>query len=176
MADPEEPTETPADAELLDAIAELWDELDPPPDDLAEGVLARIETNDLDAELLTLVEWDKELSGVRSVTMLRAPEEVGTWSLEYLGPGFRVQVRISRSARQARLDGWVVPAQPMTVFLTSMGKKPTTDETRVGESGRFEFPVTPTGACRLTFVSEPVSDQASGPGSARPLVTPPFWI
>ena len=83
--------------------------LDPPPDDLAEGVLARIETNDLDAELLTLVEWDKELSGVRSVTMLRAPDEVGTWSLEYLGPGFRVQVRISRSARQARLDGWVVP-------------------------------------------------------------------
>jgi hypothetical protein len=166
MAD--EPEETPADAELLDAIAELWDTLDPPPDDLSEGVLARIETNDLDAELLTLVEWDKELSGVRSVTMLRAPDEVGTWSLEYLGPGFRVQVRISRSARQARLDGWVVPAQPMTVFLTSMGKNSTSEETRVSDSGRFEFPVTPTGACRLTFISDP--------SSTRPLVTPPFWI
>ena len=166
MAD--EPEETRADAELLDAIAELWDTLDPPPDDLSEGVLARIETNDLDAELLTLVEWDKELSGVRSVTMLRAPDEVGTWSLEYLGPGFRVQVRISRGARQARLDGWVVPAQPMTVFLTSMGKKSSTEETQVSESGRFEFPVAPTGACRLTFVSDP--------SSTRPLVTPPFWI
>ena len=169
MAD--EPGETPesrADAELLDAIAGLWDVLDPPPADLAEGVLARIETNDLDAELLTLVEWDKELSGVRSVTMLRAPDEVGTWSLEYLGPGFRVQVRISRTARQARLDGWVVPAQPLTVYLTSMGKQGTTDETRVSDSGRFEFPVTPTGACRLTFVSDP--------SSTRPLVTPPFWI
>lgn len=160
--------ESAADAELLDAIADLWDALDPPPDDLSEGVLARIEINDLDAELLTLVEWDKELSGVRSVTMLRAPDEVGTWSLEYLGPGFRVQVRISRGARQARLDGWVVPAQPMTVFLTSMGKKSTTEETQVGESGRFEFPVAPTGACRLTFVSDP--------SSTRPLVTPPFWI
>ncbi len=157
-----------SDEELLDAIADLWEELDPPPDDLAEGVLARIETNDLDAELLTLVEWDKELAGVRSVTMLRAPDEVGTWSLEYLGPGFRVQVRISRSQRQARLDGWVVPAQPMTVFLTSVGKNSSTVETRVGESGRFEFPVTPTGACRLTFVSDP--------SSSRPLVTPPFWI
>jgi hypothetical protein len=163
------PDETPDDAELLDRVGDLWDVLDPPPDDLAEGVLARIETNDLDAELLTLVEWDKELLGVRSVTMLRAPEEVGTWSLEYLGPGFRVQVRISRTQRQARLDGWVVPAQPMTVFLTSMGgKKAITDETQVGESGRFEFPVTPTGACRLTFVSDP--------SSTRPLVTPPFWI
>ena len=164
MGEPDEPT----DEQLLEAIAALWEQLDPPPEDLAEGVLARIETNDLDAELLTLVEWDKELSGVRSVTMLRAPDEVGTWSLEYLGPGFRVQVRISRSQRQARLDGWVVPAQPMTVFLTSMGAKPTTDETQVGESGRFEFPVTPTGACRLTFVSDP--------SSTRPLVTPPFWI
>ena len=169
MADERDETpETSADAELLDAIAELWDVLDPPPEDLSEGVLARIETNDLDAELLTLVEWDKELSGVRSVTMLRAPDEVGTWSLEYLGPGFRVQVRISRTARQARLDGWVVPAQPMTVYLTSMGKQGTTDETRVSDSGRFEFPVTPTGACRLTFVSDP--------SSTRPLVTPPFWI
>ncbi len=160
--------ETVADEALLDAIADLWTKLDPPPDDLAEGVLARIETNDLDAELLTLVEWDKELLGVRSVTMLRAPDEVGTWSLEYLGPGFRVQVRISRSQRQARLDGWVVPAQPMTVFLTSMGKNSSTDETQVSDSGRFEFPVTPTGACRLTFVNES--------GSSRPLVTPPFWI
>jgi len=162
------PEDLPEDEALLDAIAELWDELDPPPGDLAEGVLARIETNDLDAELLTLVEWDKELAGVRSVTMLRAPDEVGTWSLEYLGPGFRVQVRISRGQRQARLDGWVVPAQPMTVFLTSMGKNSSTDETQVGESGRFEFSVAPTGACRLTFVNES--------GSTRPLVTPPFWI
>ncbi|MFL6156300.1 MAG: hypothetical protein ACJ72D_09420 [Marmoricola sp.] len=165
---PGEGPETPEDAALLNAVADLWDVLDPPPDDLAEGVLARIETNDLDAELLTLVEWDKELLGVRSVTMLRAPDEVGTWSLEYLGPGFRVQVRISRGQRQARLDGWVVPAQPMTVFLTSMGKKSTTEEAQVGESGRFEFPATTTGACRLTFVSDP--------SSTRPLVTPPFWI
>jgi hypothetical protein len=156
-----------ADDALLDAVADLYDQLDPPPEDLAEGVLARLEVEDLDAELLTLVEFDKELAGVRSVTMLRAPDEVGTWSLEYLGPGFRVQVRISRSQRQARLDGWVVPAQPMTVHLTSMGRKGSTDEAQVGASGRFEFPATPTGACRLTFMPE---------AGGRPLVTPPFWI
>lgn len=156
------------DEALLDAVGDLYDVLDPPPADLAEGVLARIETENLDAELLTLVEFDKELAGVRSVTMLRAPDEVGTWSLEYLGPGFRVQVRISRGQRQARLDGWVVPARPMTVSLTATGKRGSTDEAQVSESGRFEFPVTPTGACRLTFFTD-----ASG---ARPLVTPPFWI
>ncbi|MCW2856227.1 MAG: hypothetical protein JWR52_1842 [Marmoricola sp.] len=165
MADPLDPI---SDDQILDAVAGLWEALDPPPDDLAEGVLARLDANDLDAELLTLVEFDKELAGVRSTTMLRAPNEIGTWSLEYLGPGFRVQVRISRSQREARLDGWVVPAQPMTVYLTSMGSKDSTTETQVGDSGRFEFPVTPTGACRLTFVSDPTS--------TRPLVTPPFWI
>lgn len=163
------PRDPLSDEALLDAVGALYDAIDPPPEDLAEGVLARIEVESLDAELLTLVEFDKELAGVRSVTMLRAPDEVGTWSLEYLGPGFRVQVRISRSQRHARLDGWVVPAQPMTVHLTSMGKRGTSDEAQVSESGRFEFPVTPTGACRLTFFSGPS-------GSTRPLVTPPFWI
>lgn len=167
MSPGDEPTEL-ADEALLDAVGELYGVLDPPPDDLAEGVLARLEVEDLDAELLTLVEYDKELAGVRSVTMLRAPDEVGTWSLEYLGPGFRVQVRISRGQRQARLDGWVVPAQAMTVHLTSMGKLGTSDEAQVGASGRFEFPLTPTGACRLTFIS--------GSSDTRPLVTPPFWI
>lgn len=159
---------TTDDEMLLDEIADLYAAIDPPPDDLAEGVLARIEVEDLDAELLTLVEFDAELAGVRSVTMLRAPDEVGSWSLEYQGPGFRVQLRVARAHSVARLDGWVVPAQPMTVRLTSMGKRATSDEAGVSESGRFEFPRTPTGACRLTFI----------PGSpdARPLVTPPFWI
>jgi hypothetical protein len=166
---PREERDPLTDEALLDAVAELYEVLDPPPDDLAEGVLARLEIENLDAELLTLVEFDKELAGVRSVTMLRAPDEVGTWSLEYLGPGFRVQVRISRSQRQARLDGWVVPARPVTVHLTAMGRRGSgsADEAQVGESGRFEFPVTPMGACRLTF------HPADG---SRPLVTPPFWI
>ena len=157
----------PSDDALLDKIEELYEQLDPPPADLAEGVLARLEAETLDAELLTLVEFDKELAGVRSVSMLRAPDEVGTWSLEYLGPGFRVQVRISRGQRQARLDGWVTPAQPLTVHLTSTGRRSTAEEAQVADSGRFEFPATPTGACRLTF------HPADG---SRPLVTPPFWI
>ncbi len=98
--------------------------LDPPPDDLADGVLARLAAEDLDYELLTLVESDEALAGVRSVaTLLRAPDETGTWSLEYLGPGFRVQLRVSRRGRQARLDGWVSPPQPMTVMLSSVLRK-----------------------------------------------------
>jgi len=156
-----------SDDALLDAVARLWQKIDPPPEDLADGVLARLAAQDLEYELLTLVESDAALSGVRSATMLRAPDETGTWSLEYIGPGFRVQLRISRRGRQARLDGWVSPPQPMTVMLSSVLRKGSVLEAQVSDSGRFEFPVTPAGACRMTFVTE---------SGGRPQATPPFWI
>ena len=156
-----------SDDALLDAVARLWEKIDPPPEDLADGVLARLAAQDLEYELLTLVESDEALAGVRSATMLRAPDETGTWSLEYLGPGFRVQLRISRRGRQARLDGWVSPPQPMTVMLSSVLRKGSVLEAEVSDSGRFEFPVAPAGACRMTFVTE---------SGGRPQATPPFWI
>ena len=156
-----------SDDDLLDAVARLWEQIDPPPDDLADGVMARLAAQDLEYELLTLVESDEALAGVRSATMLRAPDETGTWSLEYLGPGFRVQLRISRRGRQARLDGWVSPPQPMTVMLSSVLRKGGVLEAQVSDSGRFEFAVAPAGACRMTFVTE---------SGGRPQATPPFWI
>jgi len=156
-----------SDDELLDEVAHLWTRLDPPPADLADGVLARLAAQDLEYELLTLVESDDALAGVRSATLQRAPDETGTWSLEYLGPGFRVQLRVSRRGRQARLDGWVSPPQPMTVMLSSVLRKGGVLEAQVSDSGRFEFPVAPSGACRMTFVTE---------SGGRPQATPPFWI
>ena len=82
---------------------------------------------------------------------MQSPNEVGTWSLEYLGPGFHVQLRIARRNRQARLDGWMSPAQPIKVFLSSLLHKPTVLEAQVSDTGRFEFPIAPTGACRMSF-------------------------
>jgi hypothetical protein len=156
-----------SDDELLDAVARTWEKLDPPPDDLADGVLARLAAQDLEYELLTLVESDEALAGVRSATLLRAPDETGTWSLEYLGPGFRVQLRVSRRGRQAGLVGGVAPPQPLTVMLSSVLRKAGVLEAQVSDSGRFEFPVAPAGACRMTFVTE---------SGGRPQATPPFWI
>jgi len=155
-----------SDDDLLEEVARLWQKMDPPPADLADGVIARLAAQDLEYELLTLVETD-ELTGVRTATLQRAPDETGTWSLEYLGAGFRVQLRISRRGRQARLDGWVSPPQPMTVMLSSVLRKGGVLEAQVSDSGRFEFPVAPAGACRMTFVTE---------SGGRPQATPPFWI
>ena len=100
-------------------------------------------------------------------TTLPVAHEVGTWSLEYLGPGFHVQLRIARRQRQARIDGWMSPAQPIKVFLSSLLRQPVVLEAQVSETGRFEFPVTPTGACRMSFVTD---------DHGRPPATPPFWI
>lgn len=158
-----------SDDELLDQVARVWEQLDPPPADLADGVLARLAAEDLDYELLTLVESDlADVRGPAAATLpQRTAEETGTWSLEYLGPGFRVQLRISRRGRQARLDGWVSPPQPMTVMLSSVLRKSGVLEAQVSDSGRFEFPIAPAGACRMTFVTE---------SGGRPQATPPFWI
>ncbi len=102
----------------------------------------------------------------RGAALLPMATEVGTWSLEYLGPGFHVQLRIARRNRQARVDGWMSPAQPIKIFLSSLLRHPVVLEAQVGETGRFEFPVAPTGACRMSFVTE----------RGRPPATPPFWI
>lgn len=110
---------------------------------------------------------ERAFAGVRSTAAVGAAQEIGTWSLEYLGPGFHVQLRIARRNRQARVDGWMSPAQPIKILLSSLLRQPVILEAEVGESGRFEFPIAPAGACRMSFLTD---------GHGRPPATPPFWI
>jgi hypothetical protein len=156
----------PDDADLLAATARLWELIDPPPADLAEGVLARLAVEDLELELLTLVESDG-LAGVRLAAPVDSeePDGTGSWQLEYEGPDVRIYLRLSRVEEDTRIDGYVVPAAPMTVQLTSdkSGGVQTAD---VDEHGRFAFPTTEPGLSRVVFTT---------PG-ARPRSTPPFWI
>ena len=114
-------TERPMDdATLLAAIGRLWQEVDPPPADLVSGVLARIAAEDLEFDLLTLVESQDALAGVRSApetSEVIQREEGGSWSLEYSGTDFHVYLRLNRIDDRTRADGWVVPARPLTVRL-----------------------------------------------------------
>lgn len=113
-----------------------------------------------------LVVPDPTLAAHRSISVLPVAHEIGTWSLEYLGPGFHVQLRIARRNRQARVDGWMSPAQPIKILLSSLLRQPVVLEAQVSASGRFEFPTAPSGACRMSFVTD----------RGRPPATPPFWI
>ena len=157
----------PSDAALLAAVGQLWQQVDPPPVDLAEGALARIAAEDLEFDLLTLVATDGELAGVRHA----APQDVdesGAWMLEYEGPDVRVYVRLNRIEDRTRVDGWVVPVRTLTVQLATEGQDEPL-ETTTDEFGRFEFASAKPGLSRLTFTDV-------SPEAARPRVTPPFWI
>jgi hypothetical protein len=155
----------PDDLTLLARVGRLWEQLDPPPDDLVDGVLARIAAEDLEFDLLVLVESADALEGVRSATP--ADDDSGAWSLEYAGPDFNVYLRLSRIEDHTRLDGWVVPARRLTVRLS--GEDGTlAHETSLDEFGRFEIADTPSGLARITFLDEELVD--------RPRMTPPFWI
>jgi hypothetical protein len=161
----ERPVE-PDDTTLLARIARLWQQVDPPPADLADGVLARIAAEDLEFDLLVLVESTDALAGVRSAA--ETSDDTGAWSLEYAGSDFNVYLRLTRIENRTRLDGWVVPARPLSVRLLAEDES-VVHEAVLDEFGRFEVVDAPTGLARLTFLDET-------PTADRPRITPPFWI
>ena len=94
-------------------------------------------------------------------------QEVGNWSLLYLGPGFQVHLRAARRSHVVRLDGYMTPPLPLTVLLVALQGRSIVAETAVTDSGRFEFRTTALGATRLMFV---------GLDGEQPLLSPPFWL
>jgi hypothetical protein len=169
------------DDQLLDAVAQLWADLDPAPADLADGVLARLAVEDLEREyeLLTLVERVDHAAGTRSGSDVLASDDT-TVALEFAGTSYRVLLRISTADGHRRLDGWVVPAVPLRVYLGSQGGDAlahtlahTMQSADADADGRFEFPSPVTGQVRLWLLPQ----ARAGEGApAAPFVTPPFLL
>ena len=102
--------EMPTDEQLMEAIRDLWETADPPPTDLADGVLAALAADDLELEyeLMTLIEASGLPAGVRGAA--KATTTDGPWTLEYSSDTCHLLVRVSTVDGVRRLDGWVVPA------------------------------------------------------------------
>jgi hypothetical protein len=164
---------TPTDDELLQAMADLYAALDPVPADLADAVLARLAVRDLESEyeMLTLVERVDTRAGTRGG---EEPETSATVALEFAGSTYRVLVRIGDADGQRRLDGWVVPALPMRVFLGPPGDTPAhgRQSAYADREGRFEFPAPITGEVRLWLLPQ----VGRGDAAVPPFVTPPFLV
>ena len=164
--------ETPTDAQLMDAIRDLWEAADPPPPDLADGVLAALAAADLELEyeLMTLI----ETNGLPRVRGTQHTTTDGPWTLEYSSDTCHLLVRVSTVDGVRRIDGWVVPAVPMSVALAPAGAggDVVAQEARVDGNGRFEFAAPGTGQARLSFTPD-VTGDADAP---RPFATPPFLI
>jgi hypothetical protein len=168
---------TTTDDHLLRAVAGLYADLDPAPADLADGVLARLAVQDLETEyqLLTLVERVDTRVGTRGSRGGDDPETSDAVALEFAGSAYRVLVRISNADDgHRRLDGWVVPALPMRVFLGPPGDAlaDTRQSAYADRDGRFEFPSPMTGEVRLWLLPQSSRGEASVP----PFVTPPFLV
>jgi hypothetical protein len=167
-----------SDDQLLEAVARLYAAYDPAPDDLADGVLARLAVEDLEDEWeqLTLVERVDLAAGVRSAEDAVTEGDDSTVALEFAGTSYRVLVRISTVDGHRRIDGWVVPAVPMKIFLGPPGDalSHTRQSIESDEDGRFEFSAPHSGEARLWLLPQ-TSDQ-SDDSAAPPFVTPPFLI
>ena len=161
---------TQTDDELLDAIAELYADLDPAPADLADGVLARLAVEDLETEyeLLTLVERvdhaarhprRPDVDRPRTTRRSRSSSPVRRTAC-WCGSA-------QRRRRRRRLDGWVVPARPMRVFLGPQGDAlaHTRQSAYADRDGRFEFPSPMSGEVRLWLL--PQAADESGRAASR---------
>jgi hypothetical protein len=145
---------------LLGIVRDVWERHDPVPDDLVPAMqaAAAIAASDLDVELMELVEHSTELAGARGST---------SYTLRFVHGDTDLLLRVAVDGDRSRVDGWVVPPEPMTVRALP-GEAPTPHSAVVTETGRFELTDLPLGLLRLKL--EPHD-------TARPaFATPTFEI
>ncbi len=150
------------DAILMRRVRGMWEQLDPPPADLADRVLFALELEDLDTEfeLLRLTERSDALAGTRAPRGTTSSATHITFSGEHLTVMLAV-AGLDTDAR--RIDGWVAPAtETRVVAHTATGER----ETVADATGRFVLEDVPPGMLRLVFF--PATDD----DNSTPFITP----
>ncbi|MBA2955041.1 hypothetical protein GON03_11930 [Nocardioides sp. MAH-18] len=145
---------------LLEIVRDVWERHDPVPEHLVAAMqaAAALADSDLDLELMELVERSTELVGARGST---------SYTLRFVHGDTDLLLRIAVDNGRSRVDGWIVPPEPMTIRALP-GERPDTHEAVVSESGRFALTDLPIGVLRLRL--EPHD-------TARPaFATPAFEI
>jgi hypothetical protein len=150
--------------DLLDVVRRVWEERDPVPGGLVTRMqeAAAFAASDLDLELMELVERSTELAGARGGT---------AYTLRFVHGDTDLLLRIAVEGEVSRVDGWIVPPQPMTVRAVPGEVHLRVDDTvasDVGDSGRFVLMDLPVGLVQLRL--EPHD------GSRPAFATPAFEI
>mgnify|MGYP000896919268 FL=1 len=141
---------------LLGIVRDTWERHDPPPDHLVAAMqaTAALAASDLDVELMELVDRATELAGARGSS---------SYTLRFVHGDTDLLLRVAVDGERSRVDGWVVPPEPMTVRALP-GEDPTPHAAVVTETGRFELTDLPLGLLRLRL--EP--HDATRPAFATP--------
>ncbi|MFC7495531.1 MULTISPECIES: hypothetical protein [unclassified Nocardioides] len=126
---------------LLEIVRGVWERHDPMPDHLVAAMraAAALADSDLDLELMELVERSTELAGARGST---------SYTLRFVHGDTDLLLRIAVDNGRSRVDGWIVPAEPMTIRAVP-GTDPAAAEAVVSDSGRFALTDLPIGLMRL---------------------------
>lgn len=126
---------------LLEIVRGVWERHDPVPDHLIATMraAAAVADSDLDLELMELVERSTELVGARGST---------SYTLRFVHGYTDLLLRIAVDNGRSRVDGWVVPAEPMTIRALP-GEQPAAHEAVTSDSGRFSLTGLPVGLMRL---------------------------
>jgi hypothetical protein len=151
---------------MLSVVRSVYDEHDPVPD----GLVTRMQSTARDAaedlgislelELMTLLEQSSELAGTRSDATARA-----VYTLRFVHGQVDLLLRVAPEGERSRIDGWVVPPEPITVRVVH--DDGTVLAAAVSDTGRFDISDVPLGLVRLRL--EPHDDRP-------PFVTPTFEI
>ena len=130
---------------LLEVVRRVYLEQDPVPDDLVPRMqaAAAVADSDLDLELMLLVERSTELVGARGGT---------SYTLRFVHGQTDLLIRVATEGELSRVDGWIVPPEPMTVRALP-GTTPRSRDALVSDSGRFVLTDLPVG--RLQIRLEP---------------------
>lgn len=154
------------DAELLRALARMWESVDAVPDDVVTRAVFAVQLERMDAELLALEADVLELAGARSSESVRtlrfAGDEVAIMVTITAGPVGRG----TTSPGGVRIDGWVSPARSGTMELRRESGDPSRQ--RVDVHGRFAFPRVEPAMAQLVF--RPAPDDVTAGSVACPPV------
>jgi hypothetical protein len=126
---------------LLSIVRDIWERRDPVPAHLVPAMQAvtALAASDLDVELMQLVEQATELAGARGSS---------SYTLRFVHGDTDLLLRVAVDGDRSRVDGWVVPPEPMTVRALP-GENPHDWSSVVTDTGRFELTDLPLGLLRL---------------------------
>ena len=150
--DDEAPDES--DLGILDGVRELFHGADPMPASLPERIRFSLALRDLEFEVARLCVEDGSLAlAARGAELSR--------TITFDSDSLTIMIRVdSNQDGTARIDGWLAPAQSLTIELRTMAETLTTD---ADDGGRFAFSRVPRGSAQLVARARPGPD---GPGRA----------
>ncbi len=133
-----------ADRTVLAQLRELYDEVDPVPDDLVDRIQFALALNEVYAEVAHLTRMPLDALAVRGEAATGTRTETLTFSAERL----TAMVTVSRIGDLLRIDGWIAPPAGLEVRLRMQGER---RQVVADESGRFVIDGLSEGFAQLSF-------------------------